>query len=411
MSRQQVGPWKRINYAGSRVSYDQPGSLSTALGLASKDAGTLGVDVSALDPTVSQTANDNSPKAIRWAVGQLTNLRPEYVWVKVKVKDTASILNADGCPRFQSDTFGGDAGGTDNGKDHLWRYYEPSRTTVNGCVMPGKPTDLAAVNVGQTFQYKVKAYNLGNKALTNVVVKDTLPSGVVLVSAFPAQSSGLNPLVWNLGTQLPGEKFEAIVTVRATGSGAIDNTMCVTSTEYPNPECTSETVSNVPVLRQTKTASAASAAPGSSIDYTIRIDNIGTAPSSGPTQIFEKLESGLTCANFVSAKLNGASITPTVSGCGVSGTSNPTFTFPSGISAGSSLLLTFTANISPSAAPGTYCNEYSTFSGGVPITTGSLACFTVAGGGTGKIGDTSVHRLERQRPPGCWRAGHRRCRR
>ena len=29
-------------------------------------------------------------------------------------------------PVFNGDTFGGDAGGSDNGKDHLWRYYEPT---------------------------------------------------------------------------------------------------------------------------------------------------------------------------------------------------------------------------------------------------------------------------------------------
>ena len=145
----------------------------------------MGFDLSPSTPltaTASQT-DTVSPKTIRWAVGQLTSLVPEYVWVKVRVNDSAAILNVDGCPTFNADTFGGDAGGSDNGKDHLWRYYEPSRVTVNGCVAIGKPTDLAAVKVGQTFQYNVDFYNTGAITLTNVSVFDTLPSGVSFVSA------------------------------------------------------------------------------------------------------------------------------------------------------------------------------------------------------------------------------------
>ena len=58
---------------------------------------------------------------------------------------------------------------------------------------------------------------------TNVIVTDTLPSGVAFVSATPAQNSGPNPLVWRVGTLRPGEKFAATVTVRATGTGPLEN--------------------------------------------------------------------------------------------------------------------------------------------------------------------------------------------
>ncbi len=76
-----------------------------------------------------------------------------------------SFLNADGCPVFHADTFGGDAGGTDNGKDHLWRYYEPSTVTWNGCLAAGKPATVEFVQVVDIFSYKVKVYNLGTHHL------------------------------------------------------------------------------------------------------------------------------------------------------------------------------------------------------------------------------------------------------
>ncbi len=325
MSDDEVGPWNRIQYPGSRIALDQPGLISSVLGIASTDGGKIGALPNALPPTHSQT-DTTSPKAIRWAVGQLTSLVPEYAWVKFKVTDPTAILGVDGCPRFHGDTFGGDAGGTDNGKDHLWRYYEPSRVTANACMLAGKPTDLAAVKVGDVFQYQVKTYNLGVEPLTNVVVRDTLPSGVSFINAFPAQDTGPNPLVWKLGTLLPGERFEAVLTVKATGTGALDNSLCITSDQFPNPECTAETVpsGSYPILRQTKSVTPTGVAAGGTVTYTVKIDNIGSGPSASPIRIEERMEPELTYVSLVSATLNGAAVTPTITG---DGTSSPVFTF------------------------------------------------------------------------------------
>ncbi len=154
------------------------------LGYASKDAGSIGAMPSA--PAIRCRRPTTSTNAIRWAVGQLTAYRPEYAWVKIRVtSSTANITDPDGCPYLHGDTFGGDAGGTDNGKDHLWRYYEPTEIEMNLCVLPGKPADKELIKSGDTYQYPVKVYNLQAFSLTNVVVKDTLPSGVTFISAVP----------------------------------------------------------------------------------------------------------------------------------------------------------------------------------------------------------------------------------
>ena len=74
--------------------------------------------------------------------------------------------------------------------------------------------------MGDTFQYKIAVYNTSpTQDLSSVVVRDTLPSGVQFISAVPAQNSGPNPLVWNVGSLLRGQKFEATVTVKASSSG------------------------------------------------------------------------------------------------------------------------------------------------------------------------------------------------
>ncbi|MBW6467239.1 MAG: DUF11 domain-containing protein, partial [Brevefilum sp.] len=383
MSDDSIGPWQRIQYPGSRVSYDQAGLKSTQLGIASIDAGNLGTPVDQLPTTVSQTDN-TSPKVIRWAVGQLTLNVPEYVWVKIKVNDTSAILDEQGCPIFYADTFGGDAGGTDGGKDHLWRYYEPTSYTLNGCVALSKPSDREVVALGGTFQYNIKVYNLGEETQTNVFIVDTLPSGVTFVSAVPAQNSGPNPLLWYLPLLRPGEMFAAVLTVTAKSSGLLTNTVCAITDQ--NYTCADEDVLSgfYPIVLQTKFVDPEAVAPGETVTYTIQIDNIGSGATGSPVRIEEHLDTALTYVSLVNATINGANVTATTT-VNATDPRNPIFSVPGNIQAGKSLLLTFTALVAPGADPGEYCNWYTSFAGSNPLSTGSLACLTVAGG---KIGDT-----------------------
>lgn len=385
----QMGPWQRIRYAGSGISKDQAGSTSTALGFASVDGSGVGYPLSPsnpLTPTVSQT-DTTSPKVIRWSVGQTTQYVPEYVWVKFRIDQlTGGLIQPDGCPYFNTGAFGGDAGGDDNGKDHLWRYYEPTTITLNGCVAMGKPAERPAVKVGEVFSYKLKFYNAGTLTLTNVVVMDTLPGGVAFISAVPAPNSGPNPLVWNVGTLLPGQKWEATVTVKATATGPLENTVTVTSNQFP-PQTYSEITpsGSIPILSQSKSVTPTTVAPGGTVQYTIRIDNIGSGPSGSPLSITEYLPAGFAFVSKDSVTLNGADVT-TATTVNTANPNQPVFTVPGAVNAGQSLILKFTAQVGNTVTAGSYCNYYSTAAGSSPRqTTGFQACVQVA---AGTIGDT-----------------------
>ncbi|MBW7885427.1 MAG: hypothetical protein H3C34_22915, partial [Caldilineaceae bacterium] len=154
---QDIGPWQRIKYPGSLIADDPPGNNPAVQPYGSgHDASNIGFDLTIGDllPTESQT-DSTSPKAVRWAFGQLTINTPEFVWVKVKVHNPSAVLGATGCPIWTVDTFGGDAGGVNSGKDHIWRYYDPNSVNLNGCLAVGKPATKDIVKVGDTFQYKV----------------------------------------------------------------------------------------------------------------------------------------------------------------------------------------------------------------------------------------------------------------
>ena len=396
MAPSKVGPWQRIQYDGSRVSYDQAGSASTVLGQASLDASKLGVPVSPLNPlteTTSQTTSQGGPKAIRYAVGQLTQNRPEYVWVKVKIKNLqagpGNFLDETGCPVFRGDTFGGDAGGTDNGKDHLWRYYEPTVFKLNGCLAAAKPAEVEFAKVGDIVEYQVKAYNLGTQTLRNVTISDTLPSGLQYLGASPAPNAGSNPLSWSVGNWGPGDTFEATLTVKILSTGQLSNCLTISGTDSNNQpvtqnSCDITVTTPTPYLVQEKTANPTSIAPGAPVSYTLTVKNVGTGPTASPLTLTDALPSGFTYSALPTptATVNGSSVTPTVT---ATNTAQPVFSLPAAINPGQAAVLTFTATTSLNLAPGSYCNTYTATQNGIPLISGSLACVTVAGG---QIGDT-----------------------
>ena len=133
---QDIGPWQRIKYPGSQFSDDPPGGTPSLPQPYTRgaDASNSGFDLTAGDlPQTTGQAN-GTPVAVRWAYGQQTQNRPEYMWIKIKVHDNTAILDPTGCPKWTVDTFGGDAGGDSGGKDHIWRYYDPNSVTFNGCL-------------------------------------------------------------------------------------------------------------------------------------------------------------------------------------------------------------------------------------------------------------------------------------
>jgi uncharacterized repeat protein (TIGR01451 family) len=257
---------------------------------------------------------------------------------------------------------------------------------TSACVASGKPAPQMIVKSGDIIQYPIKVYNLQNFTLTGVVVKDTLPSGVSFISAVPAQNSGPNPLVWNVGTLLPGQAFSAVVTVKVTSTGYLDNCMTVTSNEMPPETACDTTVSGLyPYLVPTKTATPTSVAPGATVTYDILVKNIGTGPTGSPVVVKDFLPGGMVFDGTFTpvVYVNGAQVTNYT--LTTTDPTNPVISVPVAINGGSQLTIKFKATVPLTANPGTYCNSFSVTQNGVPITTGSEGCITVGGG---KIGDT-----------------------
>jgi uncharacterized repeat protein (TIGR01451 family) len=120
------------------------------------------------------------------------------------------------------------------------------------------------VNVGQNLTYTVTVTNLSDLDAQNVVVSDTLPAHVTLISATPGQGS-CTGTTCNLGT-IPAHGaviIEYVVTVDQGAPAVLTNMACA-ATSTPdsnmNNNCDDEDT-NVPGGSPTPTALPVSATP------------------------------------------------------------------------------------------------------------------------------------------------------
>jgi uncharacterized repeat protein (TIGR01451 family)/CSLREA domain-containing protein len=85
------------------------------------------------------------------------------------------------------------------------------------------------VTVGDNLTYTITVTNRGPDAATNVVVTDTLPSGVTFVSASPGCVHSAGVVTCNLGNIPAGGSVTITIVVTVTAPGTISNTATVTS--------------------------------------------------------------------------------------------------------------------------------------------------------------------------------------
>ena len=104
---------------------------------------------------------------------------------------------------------------------------------TGGCNLSGsrKYASNTHVKTGENFGYFINVFNSGGTDCKNVVVKDTLVSGVAFVSCtLSCTHSGQN-VTWNLGTVKSGQSLVLSVIVKVTAhSGRLPNTAIITTT-------------------------------------------------------------------------------------------------------------------------------------------------------------------------------------
>jgi uncharacterized repeat protein (TIGR01451 family) len=235
-------------------------------------------------------------------------------------------------------------------------------------------TAAGGTQVLPVIRYSLYYANAGTALVSNVTVKEILPTGLNYLAATPtpttAPSFDTNGiLTWNVGTLNPDASGSVIIYTRPTATGTYYNTASRSAPTVPSfPSNTVRTI--VGALELDKSTSTPSIVnnPTDGADYAtyvIRVRNPFTATSALGVQVPDQLPQGFTYASTTSAVITGtgsrtATVNPTV------GDTNPTWGTWT-IGANSTLTITFTALVAPTVPAGTYQNGVTAISSNVSV--------------------------------------------
>ena len=181
-----VGPWNRISYPNSYTTLGVP-SAAAAVTV----QGALAV------VGVPTTAGASFPlpgatNTVRWVIG--SPRFPATYQVRATLQFSSTILNSTNGIILNSEATGADADGSNAGKDNVWRYHQPSATTLAGTNALYVIKEIIAVNgvaslnpatipANAKLTYRIRYMNIGGLPQTNVVVSDTVPAQISTVCA------------------------------------------------------------------------------------------------------------------------------------------------------------------------------------------------------------------------------------
>jgi gliding motility-associated-like protein/uncharacterized repeat protein (TIGR01451 family) len=164
----------------------------------------------------------------------------------------------------------------------------------------------AATYIGNEITFDIAVQNNGTGIARNVQLNDILPSGYTYISSsITGPGRQYNPLtgIWDIGDMNSGQRYELQVKARVNLTGNYTNTATVTATSRDNnPGNNSSTVTPVPIymadLAVTKSVDNINPLVGSTVNFTIKADNLGPLPAR-VVEVADILPDGYTLLNAV----------------------------------------------------------------------------------------------------------------
>lgn len=307
LALQNTGPWQRISYPGSLT-----GCSSLYVATAQGSDTITGVTTFAGTSLSSSSPLPANTNAVRWAIGERAVGSLEHVTLSVRITDLAAFTAGNAVtPGYtnQSSVFGGDASGSQDGKDNVYRYLGPSHANNNAQLYvlkqavatsttatgPWVESNGNFVKQGDFVKYRLTYLNGASASLSNVVISDVIDanSATYISSTTGAPFVGTAnysapTLTWpTIATLAPGNggTFEVIVEITATPKPPIStNTINASSDQATATASVVSTITTTGApaeLAMSKTVTpTAVAGSGDVVTYTVVVDNNGGALAS-----------------------------------------------------------------------------------------------------------------------------------
>ncbi len=186
----------------------------------------------------------------------------------------------------------------------------PSNNTASAVETPQqadvaitKTVSNSTPNVGGTITYTITVTDNGPDNATNVSVTDTLPAGLVPVSASPSVGSyNSSTGAWSVGNLSNGASQTLQITARVTNPGPVTNLAAITQSDQYDPNSGNNSASILVTPQQanlalTKTVDNSTPNVGGTITYTVTLTDSGPNNATS-VQVLDALPSGL---SFISA--------------------------------------------------------------------------------------------------------------
>ncbi len=168
-----------------------------------------------------------------------------------------------------------------------------------------KVVDDGEIAVGESVLFTVAVTNLGPDAATGVAIADLLPTGLTFAGAVASQGSyDSGSGTWTVGALANGGSATLALTATAaagTGGLVLTNTAAVSASSHDDPVPSNNGASAEVVvlgsdLAVTKTVDKPAAGEGDTVTFTVEVENLGPADTTGVT-LLDTWPSGLTYAS------------------------------------------------------------------------------------------------------------------
>lgn len=224
-------------------------------------------------------------------------------------------------------------------------------------------TGPATVTAGSNITYSITTTNNGPATATNVVIKDTLPTGTTFVSATNGGTQSGGVVTWpNIPSLASGVgnsvTYQVTVTAPRSAGSLLNRASSTATTSDPNAanndgtaagSQVATTITGTPDLTITKTHTGNFSKVGSNT-YTLIATNSGTAATNGTVTVSDTVPTGLTPTAATGTGwaciISGQVVTCTRSDALAANTSYPPITLTVNVAPTASASITNTATVS-----------------------------------------------------------------